>query len=238
METFLVGLVIGIGATAFFWLSMRRKRSPRTAGPTHVIQSFVTQARAVAELSVYRIRTKEIITASDHWLGEFGKKYLTWLFSKKHMTMIFEFVVDFRYNLTSPDFDVEAGDRGECRITVPAPNHEVQIVDMLVHSEGKTELLPWLMPDLLERVFTGNSSVEEKNRLIAEAKQEAHRLAARLVAEYQRDAQNSASRTLETMARGFGLEDLTIHFLPAGEFRPHVDASNIERALPAPEGDG
>ncbi|MFH1278544.1 MAG: DUF4230 domain-containing protein [Candidatus Eisenbacteria bacterium] len=235
MEAFLIGLVIGVGASAFFWLRTRRKRTPRAAEPAMVVQSFVTQARAVAELSVYRIRTKEIITASDHWLGEFGKKYLTWLFSKKHMTMIFEFVVDFRYSLTSPDFGVELDGGGECRITVPAPNHEVQIMDMLVHSEGKTELLPWLMPDLLERVFTGNSSVDEKNRLIAEAKQEAHRLAARLVQQYERDAQLSATRTLETMARGFGLDRLSIHFLPAGEFRPHVDASNIERALPEPD---
>lgn len=237
METLLVGILIGAGASALFWLSARRKRAPRPAEPTQVIQSFVTQARAVSELSVYRIRTKEIITASDHWLGEFGKKYLTWLFSKKHMTMIFEFVVDFRYDLLSPEFRVDLRSDGACLITVPPPNHEVQILDVLVHSEGKTELLPWLMPDLLERVFTGNSSVEEKNRLIAEAKQEAHRHAARLVAEYERDAQNSASRTLETMARGFSLDHVSIHFLPAGEFHPHVDATNIEKALPAPEGE-
>lgn len=189
--------------------------------------------RAVAELSVYRIRTKEIITTSDHWFGAFGKRYLTWLFSNKQMTMIFEFVIDFRYNLQSPEFAASGDERAGWRVTLPPPSHDVQILDMLLHSEGKTELLPWLMPDIIGRFFTGGFSVEDKNRLIAEAKVEAARLASTLVDQYQEDARASARRTLEMMARGFGIEKIAIDFTPAREFRPEVDASRIEKALPA-----
>ncbi|MFH1679805.1 MAG: DUF4230 domain-containing protein [Candidatus Eisenbacteria bacterium] len=233
MEGFLIGLVVGLIVAGFFYVQVRRARSRAPSAPAVVVQSFITGARAVAELSVYRIRTKEIITTSDHWLGGFGKRYLSWLFSNKQMTMIFEFVIDFRYNLQSPEFTAAGDEREGWRVTLPPPSYDVQILNMLLHSEGKTELLPWLMPDIIGRFFTGGFSVEDKNRLIAEAKVEAARLASTLVDQYQGDARASARRTLEMMARGFGLEKIAVDFVPSREFRPEVDASPIEKAIPA-----
>lgn len=145
------------------------------------------------------------------------------------MTMIFEFDVDFRYNLLSQELEVVQEGTETYYITLPPCHYEVRIIDMRVHSEGKTELLPWLMPDLVGRFLTGGFSVEAKNQLIAEAKQEATRLASGLVAAAQADAQNSARKTLEVVARGFGVEQVAVHFLPSAEFRPKVDASVIER---------
>jgi len=237
MDSFLIGILIGIVAAASFHLAARRARAARRLAPAVRVQSFITSLRAVSELSVFRIRTKEIITASDHWLGAFGKKYLSWLLSEKQMTMIFEFDVDFRYDLMSPELHVAMDGRGTYHVTLPPSSHEVRIIDMLVHSEGKTELLPWLMPDLIGRFFTGGFSVEEKNRLIAEAKDEASRLAGDLVNAAEEDARISARRSVEMLARSFGAERVTIDFTPAAEFRPHVDATRLERALPGPKRD-
>ena len=82
-------------------------RPPRPAAgtPAPVVighESFVTSMKAVGELSVFRIMTKEVITASDHWFGEFGKKYLNWLLSEQRITLVIEFDVDFRYDLNDP----------------------------------------------------------------------------------------------------------------------------------------
>ncbi len=235
METFIVGLFIGVALAAIFYLSLRKTRARRASAPaTTQVHSFVTDLRAVGELSVYRARTKEIITASDHWFGEFGKKYLSWLLSTKQMTMIFEFDVDFRYDLLSPELEVTHDHTGTYFITLPPCRYEVRIIDMRVHSEGKTEFLPWLLPDLVGRFLTGGFSVEAKNQLIAEAKQEATRLAGNLVGAAQMDAQKSARKTIEVLSRGFGAPRIAVHFLPTIEFKPSVDASVIERIAESP----
>ena len=87
MDNLLIGIVIGVGAAAFFYWSIRRGKRGPAAGAATDVQSFVTSLRAVSELSVFRIRTKEIITATDHWFGEFGKRYLAWLFTSKAITV-------------------------------------------------------------------------------------------------------------------------------------------------------
>ena len=133
--------------------------------------------RAVGELGVFRIMTKEIITASDHGLGDFGKRYLSWLLSSKRITLVIEFDVDFRYDLNDPVFRVDPTGEAEYRITLPPCQHRVLIRDMRIHSEDRAELLPWLMPDLVGRFFTGGFSVEAKNKLIAETREEATRFA-------------------------------------------------------------
>jgi len=76
------------------------------------------------------------------------------------------------------------------RREVPPCRHEVLIRDLRIHSEDKSELLPWLMPDLLGRFFTGGFSVEAKNQLIAESRQESRRFAAQLVRKADADNPN------------------------------------------------
>ena len=89
------------------WKIARRGRKRGATAPDVTYESFVTSMKAVGELSVFRIVTKEVITASDHWFGEFGKKYLHWLLSSQRITLVIEFDVDFRYDLTDPAFRVE-----------------------------------------------------------------------------------------------------------------------------------
>jgi hypothetical protein len=172
----LLSVLIGWGGWKF---SRRGRRKSGKVANAITHESFITSMKAVGELNVFRIMTKEVITASDHWLGEFGKKYLNWLLSEQRITLVIEFDVDFKYNLDDPRFSInKTGDENSFEIIMPPCNHEVRIRDMRIHSEDKTELLPWLMPEVIGRVFTGGFSVEAKNKLISETRVQASRFAA------------------------------------------------------------
>ena len=99
---------------------------------------------------------------------------------------------------------------------------------MQIHSEGNTEFLPWLMPDLLGRFFTGGFSVEAKNRLIAETRSEASRFAKGLVTRATAEAQASATRTLTMLCGSLGADEVEVEFLADEVFAPEVDTSRLE----------
>jgi hypothetical protein len=217
------------------WKLARRGGGRKADVPAHVThESFVTSMQAVGELSVFRIMTKEVITASDHWFGKFGQKYLNWLLSSQRITLVIEFDVDFRYDLTDPAFRVDRHGEGSFKVVLPPCRHEVLIRDMRIHSEDRTELLPWLMPDLLGRFFTGGFSVEAKNRLITETRDQASRFAGDLVGRTTAEAQKSAARTLTMLAQGLGAWRVDFEFAPGEGFHPLVDTSRLERDLPEP----
>ncbi len=237
MDYLLIGFGGGlvVAAVAFgVWKFSRRGHG--TAASTRLTQeSFVTSMRAVGELSVFRIMTKEVITASEHWFGEFGRKYLNWLLSERRITLVIEFDVDFRYDLNDPRFQIKREGPTGFTMTLPPCRHEVLIRDMNIHSEDNTELLPMIVPEVIGRVFTGGFSVEAKNKLIAETRDQASSFAEKLVAKAQVEAQRSATQTLSMLAQGLGAERVDVHFLPAGEFAPEVDTSKLETLLPAPD---
>ncbi len=237
MDYLLIGFGGGlvVAAVSFgVWKFARRKRGTATpARLTH--ESFVTSMRAVGELSVFRIMTKEVITASEHWFGEFGRKYLNWLLSERRITLVIEFDVDFRYDLNDPRFQISREGENSFVLTLPPCRHDVLIRDMHIHSEDNTELLPWIVPDVVGRVFTGGFSVEAKNKLIAETRDQASGFAGELVAKATGEAQRSASQTLSMLAQGLGAERVDVHFLPSGEFAPEVDTSKLETILPDPD---
>lgn len=234
MASFSTGILAGILLAVIAALLLRLRRAGRgRRAPSATVDSFVTSMRAVGELSVFRIMTKEVISASDHWFGEFGKKYLSWLFSTKRMTLIIEFDVDFRYDLTSPAFEIAAVGDGAYRFHLPPCHHDVLIRNMRIHSEDKTEFLPWLMPDLLGRFLTGGFSVDAKNQLIAETRLEALRFAEALVQKATTEAQASATRTLVMLGRGLGAREVSVTFTPS-KFEPDIDTSRIEAPLDVP----
>jgi len=230
MSGIMLGLIVAATA-ALTWRIARRGRKKSAPAPAVTVDSFITSMRSVGELSVYRVMTKEVITASDHWFGEFGKKYLHWLLSSQQITLVMEFDVDFRYDLTDPRFKVAAAAGDACRITMPPCRHEVLLRDMRIHSEDKPELLPWLMPDLVGRFFTGGFSVEAKNQLIAETRQESRRFAGELVRKVDAEARASAVRALEPLTRGLGFPQVEYDFLPQNAFEPTVDSTRLEESM-------
>ena len=240
MQDFLIGFLAGLlGVLMAFgaWKIARRgsKRKSGAVAQTISHESFITSMKAVGELNVFRIMTKEVITASDHWLGEFGQKYLKWLLSSQRITLVIEFDVDFRYDLNDPAFDISPRGDNSFLVTMPPCRHEVLIRDMRIHSEDKTELLPWLMPELVGRVFTGGFSVEAKNKLINETRVQASRFASDLVRRTTAEAQRSATLTLSMLAQGLGARRVDFNFTPSGEFHPQVDTTALENVMPDPD---
>jgi len=216
-----IGLVIGLGVAIVVGLAWRRRGG---RGPSVNIHSTIEQMRSVGELVVYRLVTKEIVTAADHTFGEAGRRYLSWLVSEKKMAMIFQFGIDFRYNLRSGDFRIEHLGEGRYKLRLPACHYTTSILDISFYDEQNSRFLPALLPDLLNRALSSGFDETEKNRLKEEARQEADRLAQNMVESMQSDVQRSARQTLEAIARGFGAGDVEIEF---AEHKPVLAQINI-----------
>lgn len=214
MQTLLT-LAVGVLALAvvvlLVLLRLRTRRRPATA-PT--VLSSIQHMRAIGQLSVFKVLTKEIVTETDHTWGEFGRKYLGWVLSNKKMAMIFEFEIDFRYDLRRPDFRIEAGDGASAVIHMPPCSHEAHIRDIRFYDEQRSRLLPWLLPELLNGFLSGGPSEEDRNRMVAAAKAHAESQALALIDDLQSEVRQSARATLASIGKAFGAEDLDFEFSP------------------------
>jgi hypothetical protein len=245
----LVGLVafmaLGFGG-GWLWRS-RRRAEPREI----VVRSSIDELRAIGELSVFKAVSKDLITHSDHTFGEFGRKYLSWAFTKKKLAMVFEFEMDFRYDLRSDRFRIEAlrapADVGPRAGTPPPPpvasielppcRVEVSIKDLAFYDEQRSRLLPWLLPDLAQGFFDGRFSEEDKNRLIGAARAHAMAQAQGLAERYRAQVERSAYTTLAMLVRPLGYPAIEIRFAQRQEIStdvggPLIDA--FDRAGPRP----
>ena len=199
MNDFFAGMVLAaiVGLLLFFWL-WRRKSRP--AKETRIFSS-IERLRAIGQLSVYKVMTKEIVTETDHSWGEIGARYLSWVLSNKKMAMIFEFVIDFRYNLQSPDFEIDETGPGRYVIAMPPCDYEVHIRDIRFYDEQGSKLFPWLLPDLLNGFLGNGFSEEDKNKLVDAAKNHAEKQALELINNIQSEVQKSAKSTFTRTAK-------------------------------------
>lgn len=212
MDGFAIGAIAGfIGAAAVVLFLKIRGKKGRGKAEIH-IHASIEEIRSVGELVVFKIITKEIVTAADHWLGEFGKRYLTWLLSNKKMAMIFEFEIDFRYDLRSNDFAIESMGENSYRLVMPKCFYRTHIRDVSFYDEQSSKLLPWLIPDLLNRAFGPGFNEADKNRLKEEAKQQVGIMAKDFVNKMKSEVQNSARQTLETLGKAFGADNIALDF--------------------------
>jgi len=213
MERIMIGAILGFSIAAvlvlIWWRRNKKKKGQRLK--SHIYVS-IEDLRSVGELVVFKIVTKEIVTAAEHWFGEWGKKYLHWLASTKKMAMIFEFGIDFRYNLRSSDFVIQAEGNRNYRLKMPKCFYDISVRDISFYDEQNAKLLPWLLPDLLNRAFGPGFDESDKNRLIEEAKQQAGQMAKTFAQKMESEVQNSATQTLRALAKGFGAEDVTVDF--------------------------
>jgi hypothetical protein len=205
-------IVLTVVATlaAAGWASSAFRR--RRAAPAVSIQSGLQHLRAVGHLSVFKAVTREIVTETDHTWGELGKKYLSWILSTKKMAMIFEFEIDFRYDLRRPEFDVVPAADGSVVVRMPPCHHDARIRDIRFYDEQRSRLLPWLLPDLVNGFLSGGFTEEDKNRLVSAAKAHAEAQARLLIDNLQPEVQASAKATLQSLARAFGADRLTFDF--------------------------
>jgi len=223
MESFFVGMGVALVVVGglWFWLKLKRNK------PAKEIRVFssIEQLRAIGQLSVYKVMTKEIVTETDHTWGEVGSRYLSWVLSNKKMAMIFEFVIDFRYDLQSPLFEIEETGEAVYTVTMPPCDYEVHIRDIRFYDEQGSKLLPWLLPDLLNGFLTTGFSEEDKNKLVDAAKGHAEKQALELINNIQSEVQKSAKSTLESISHAFGAEHIEFEFAPKGTTAIEVEVA-------------
>lgn len=210
LSTLMTGMVVGLLVAlliAAVILLLRRRPARRMS-----IHATVEHMKSIGQLSVFKVVTKEIVTETDHSFGEFGSKYLSWALSRKKMAMIFEFEIDFRYDLRRPEFEIIGADQGSFIIKMPPCFYEVHIRDIRFYDEQKSKFLPWLLPDLLNGFLGPGFTEEDKNRLVAAARTHAQSQAEELVQSLESEVQNSAKATLQSISRAFGASFVAFDF--------------------------
>lgn len=234
MEVLFTLLAVAVGA-GIGWLLARRSRFQSTQ--VTYMHTSLEGMRAVGELSVFKAITKEIVTESDYSFGEFGRKYLRWAFSQKKLAMIFEFQIDFRYDLRSPLFSIEAvetlGGR-TAQLNLPPVKADITVRSLRFYDEQRSKLMPWLLPDLLNGAFGPGFSEADKNRLLDGAAAHARDHALTLIEQLRPDVEASARATLLPLAHGLGVRNVQIAFSNAA---PQVAPMKELRALPGADGE-
>lgn len=222
MEGILAILVVVLVAVIVVLLLRSRRRASEPARTTSLLSSLES-VRSIGHLSVFKAFTKEIVTETDHSWGSFGKKYLGWVLSNKKMAMIFEFEIDFRYDLRSSEFSVAELSEGQYVFTLPPCFHEANIRSIQFYDEQGARLLPWLLPEILSGFLPAGFSEADKNRLVADAKSHAEQQSKRLIEALESEVQNSARRTLESIAHSLGAKKVEFEFKRAAEPELKVD---------------
>lgn len=230
-ENFLFAIIGFIVAFVFFLLIWWRFFRSRRSGREVKVYSSIEQLRSVGELVAFKMVTKEIVTASQHWFGEAGKRYFQWLVSTKKMAMIFEFDIDFRYDLRSPDFKIEQQNENQYILKMPPCLYQVHIRDISFYDEQNSKFLPWLLPDLLNRAFGSGFSETDKNELKEEAKNQAAQLAEGVVNKIQSEVENSARQTLQTLTKSFGVTKVKIDFTTSKIIPSTVNTNQLENNM-------
>jgi len=252
LAALVVFLLLGFGG-GWLWRAKGRA-APREI----VLRSSIDELRAIGELSAFKAVSKDLITHSDHTFGDFGRKYLSWAFTKKKLAMVFEFEMDFRYDLRSDLFRIHAELRApdpagreaapHARIELPPCRVEVSIKDLAFYDEQRSRLLPWLLPDLLQGFFDGRFSEDDKNRLISAARAHAMAQAQGLAERYREQVERSAYTTLTMLVRPLGYPTVEVKFAQRQELSTDVGtpfdtplaaaAPPVPIDAPAARGDG
>lgn len=224
MTEFFIGMIVMLVLAAGLWI-WSKTRNKKSAQEIRIFSS-IEQLKAIGQLSVYKVLTKEIVTETDHTWGEFGNRYLGWVLSGKKMAMIFEFEIDFRYNLQSPKFEIDEKGPGRYSVQMPPCDYEVNIRDIRFYDEQGSKLLPWLLPDLLNGFLSGGFSEENKNKLVDAAKGHAEKQALELINNIQSEVQKSAKTTLESISRAFGATEIDFRFSTQEATQVSVEVSD------------
>jgi hypothetical protein len=206
-----VGVLMGVLAVFGGKRIFRKNGSPSPKEAVGV-QIFVEKMRALGELIVFKAYTKEIVTAAEHWFGEWGKRYLTWLISNKKMAMVFAFEINFWYDLRSAEFNITPAGDGRFIIKMPRCLYDISIKDIGFYDEQRAKFLPWLIPGLLSEAFGAGPNEEDRNRLKNEALKQASFMADRLIQRLSSEIEKSAQQTMEMLAKSFGARSVTLDF--------------------------
>ena len=172
----------------------------------------IEELKAIGVLSAFKAVTKEIVTARDHLLGDLGKRYLEWLVTSRKMAMIFEFDIDFQYDLRDPAFAVAEEGPARYRLQMPRCDYVVHVRNVTFYDEQGGKLLPIILPDVVNRILGGWFNEVDRNKLMEAAKGQAEALAENLARRLSSEVQTSARQTMEMLAKSFGAQSVQVVF--------------------------
>lgn len=230
MENILLGLVLGVLIAVLVVLLLRHRKVRQPSLPPISISACIDTIRAVGELVVLKVFTQQIVTRTDHLMGEWGEKWMGWLLSPKKTAMIFDFVVDFRYDLRSPQFTSKLTEDNALELNMPPCFYEIQLKDIKIYDERASALAPILLPEWIGQVFGGKFTEKEKNQLIALARIQAESMARQLAGRVMGEVQHSAEVTLRQIARAVNLPVVQFRFSDRSPVQGSIDVSSIEQS--------
>ena len=207
----ILAILLAILAFAFYRSNKALKKAKDDSENVSV-STEISQLKSIGELSVFQVYSKEIVTKTDHAFGNFGKEYLRWLVSEKKLSMIFEFEINFIYDLTSKELEISNVANGEYLVKMPPCKYKFSIANMKFYDEKNGKFIPFLLPDSLNGFFGSTFTEEDKNRLIEEARNEVKKMSVRLISQLQSKIHKSARDTLEAIAKSFGANKVEFVF--------------------------
>ncbi len=228
MSQVLTNLIWGLLVAGLVVLWLRARKGSGKRGMQIQATAAIEELKAIGILSVFKAVTKEIVTARDHSLGDLGKRYLEWLITSKKMAMIFEFDIDFQYDLRDPSFAVQEEAPGRFRLRMPTCDYVVHVRNVTFYDEQAGKLLPIILPDVINKILGGGFNEEDRNKLMEEAKAQAEKLAQNLARRLSSEVQTSARQTMEMLAKSFGAQSVKVVFPDAEPRKTQiVEGSNL-----------
>ena len=206
----ILAILLLVCMVAIFKFSKALKEAQKPVATS--ITTDIEQIKSIGELSVFQVYSKEIVTKTDHAFGNFGKEYLRWLVSEKKLSMIFEFEINFIYDLTSPKLEITQIANSKFKVKMPPCKYKFSIANMKVYDEKNGKFIPFLLPDSLNGFFGSSFREEDKNRLIEEARSEVEKMSIRLISQLQSKIHKSARDTLEAIAKIFVANSVIVEF--------------------------
>ena len=200
-------LISGIIYFAFF--KDKKSEKPQKSEVTNSI----LELKNIGELSVFRIYSKEIVTStSKAFDDDFLGKILNFPMTEKKIAVIFEFEIDFIYDLLSPEFKISPLGDDKYDILMPPCKYKVYMENIKFYDEQEAKFMPFFLPEFISSKLTGKFSAEEKNLLIKKAQDEAKNLSLKIINDLGGKIHKSATDTLEAIARSFGAKELAFKF--------------------------
>ena len=218
---YFIGILIG-GAVGFLigyiWNNFQKKEKSDS-----IMLNVSSYLVSIGELRVYRAYMKEIVTSVDHVWGDIGKKYFSWMLSEKKLAMVFEFEVDFVYNLLSKDFKV-FDDINGVSIKMPRCKYDVKIKDFYFYDEQGTRLK--ILPEFLSSIFDGGVSEDEKNELVKMAIKQVEEISKKVAVNIQSDVDRMTKETINNLLLGFNKRIDSFNFLENNISQDQVNIEN------------
>ena len=210
MENFAFLLNLVIFCILVFMFFKMRKSGEQAGKPQ--IATDITRLKSIGELSVFKIYSKEIVTRKQNVGSGLLGSLVSPLMTKKQIAIIFEFEIEFVYDLLSPEFAILPQGEDHYEIKMPPCKYKYSIKDMKIYDEKNAKLLPFLLPDSLNGLFGASFDESDKNRLIDDAKDEVKQLSLKIINDLGGKIHKSATDTLEAIAKSFGAKEVGFIF--------------------------